>query len=364
MKPLALSLASLAIAAAGWSSAQAATLFLGAYPNSLMVFDESKGEVVQHIPLATGLPTNMRLSDDEKRLYVTTNDHSGIEVVDPAARSVITSFSVNTPTTRYRFTGGTPDPSGKYYYTIVTQIDKKLDHYEVSKQKYAVIDIAKKAVVKTYDMPAEEENGNSYRSLLMVSPDGKYLYRFGEKVVIMDTADFKVVDRIDLEAPDEDGLGSVNLSGVLENVSRPGELVALFNAADPYVHNKVFGIARFNLSTREFTFTPIGPAPETMAGLQVAPDGKTAYTVTSTGGRLGNKRCEFWRFDMATKAVEQKAEFSCRTRYYFGISGDGQKLYIYGAGYQIEVYDAKTLQYEKTWDLHNDTTMAGLITIR
>jgi hypothetical protein len=38
------------------------------------------------------------------------------------------------------------------------------------------------------------------------------------------------------------------------------------------------------------------------------------------------------------------------------MSGDGKKLYIYGAGFEIEVYDAATLKYEKTWDLGNDVT--------
>ena len=51
----------------------------------------------------------------------------------------------------------------------------------------------------------------------------------------------------------------------------------------------------------------------------------------------------------------------CRTRFTLGISADGKKLYIYGAGFEIEVYDAATLKYEKTWDLNND--VAGGIVV-
>ncbi|MET0363956.1 MAG: hypothetical protein ABW169_04825, partial [Sphingobium sp.] len=138
------------------------------------------------------------------------------------------------------------------------------------------------------------------------------------------------------------------------------EFVSLFNAADPYIHNKVFGIARLNLSTREFNFTPVGPAPNSMAGLEVTPDGKEGYTVVTTG-TLGNKRCEFWRFDLASNKVLAKSEFECRSRFQFGMSGDGKKLYIYGASYDIEVYDAKTLAFETKWDLGNDATMAGMV---
>jgi hypothetical protein len=45
------------------------------------------------------------------------------------------------------------------------------------------------------------------------------------------------------------------------------------------------------------------------------------------------------------------------------MSADGTKLYIYGAGFEIQVFDAKTMKYEKTWDLNNDVTGAGLIEI-
>lgn len=347
------------------SAAHGATLVMGAYPSSLLVFDESKGAVVDRIPLQSGLPTSLRLSADKKRIYVTTITHSGIEVIDPATHKVINSFSLNTPTTHYRFNGGVADPTGKYFYTIAERFDKKLDHYEIGKPKYTIIDLEKKEIVKTYDVASEDEEGaRGYRNLMVVSPDGKYLYQFRDKVVILDTKDFKVVDRMELSTPEEAGIGNVNLGGPLESITQPGQVVSLFNASDPYIHNKVFGIARFDLATRQMDFTPIGPSPDTMAGLEVAPDGKTAYTVVSTGGRLGNKRCEFWRFDMATKSVEQKAEFSCKTRFTFGMSGDGRKLYIYGASFQIEVYDAQTLKYEQTWDLENDITGAGMVILR
>ena len=45
------------------------------------------------------------------------------------------------------------------------------------------------------------------------------------------------------------------------------------------------------------------------------------------------------------------------------MSGDSKKLYIYGANFEVEVYDAATLKYEKTWDLNNDITMAGLVIV-
>src|SRR5215831_16952774 len=104
--------------------APAATLFLGAYPDSIIVFDEAKGQIVDRIHLDTGLPTSMRLSQDRKKIYVTTNDHSGVEVIDVDTHKVLNHFVLNTPTKRYRFNGGVPDPQDKLLYAVTTEMNK------------------------------------------------------------------------------------------------------------------------------------------------------------------------------------------------------------------------------------------------
>lgn len=364
MRSLFPKLASFAAVGCLCASLHAKTIFMGAYPSSLLIFDEAKGAIVGRIPLTTGLPTSIRLSMDKKTIYATTNDHSGIEVIDIATRKVTNHFVLNTATKRYRFNGGTPDPAGKVFYTTITEIDKLADHYDIGKPKYAVIDLPGQKILKTYDIAREDENGNGggRGGGFEISKDGKYLYQFRDKVVILDTADFKVVDRIDLAKPDFPGLENVGFGGRLDSLSEPGQHISVFNAVDPYVHNRVFGIAHFDLGTRQVDFRPIGPSPAAMTGLQITPDKKDAYAVVSNG-TLGNKRCEFWHFDMATNAVKERVEFGCRSRFSFGMSGDGRKLYIYGAGFEIEVYDAATLKYEKTWDLNNDITGAGLIEV-
>ncbi len=344
--------------------ASASTLFLGAYPNAILIFDEGKGQVVDRIPLTTGLPTSMRLSNDRKKIYVTTNDHAGVEVIDVATRKVVNHFVLNSATRRYRFNGGAPAPDDSVMYTTTTEINKQADRYEIGKPKYTVIDLAQQKIVKTVDVPGGEEalggGGGRGGGGFEVSPDGKYLYQFGNQIQILNTSDFKVVDTIELSKPDLPGMEQVGFGGLLDSIREPGHRISLFNSSDPIVHNRVFGVARFDLSTRQFDFTPIGPSPAGMTGLHVTPDRKDAYTVVSNG-TLGNKRCEFWHFDLATNRIVQTLEVPCRSRFSFGMSGDGKKLYIYGAGFEIEVYDAATLKYERTWDLNNDTTGAGMI---
>ena len=201
MKQLCLKFAGYLALAGVWATAQGATLFLGGYPSSLLVFDEGKGAVVDKIPLTTGLPVSIRLSNDKKTIYVVTNDHTGIEVVDVATRKVTNHFVLNTSTKQYRFYAGTPDPQGKLFYAVTKEITKFPEHYEVAKPKYTVVDLAQQKIVKTVDIPKEEEaqnQGDYGVAWLEISPDGKLLYQFGQKITILQASDFKVVDHVDL----------------------------------------------------------------------------------------------------------------------------------------------------------------------
>jgi len=363
----------LAIAASA-ALASAGTLYLPAYPNAVIVFDEGKGQIVDRIPLTTGTPMSIRQTPDHKTIYVTTIDHNGIEVIDVATRKVTNHFVLNTPTKQYRMWNGTPDPQGKLFYTITKEIDKFLEHYEVGKPKYTVIDLDQQKIVKTVELPKEDQSANDIdygRAPLELSPDGKYLYQFGNKITILQADDFKVINRIDLSKPNFPGVEMENLrfGGDLDLINEPGEHIAVFMSSDPIVHNHVFGLARFDLSTRKFDFDPIGPVPEGISGIEVTPDRKAAYTVVASGlhgnnsGGSGDKRCEFWAFDLTKNQRTMTAEFPCRPRFSFGISSDGKHLYLYGAGFEIEVWNAATLKLEQTIDLHNDVTMGGIIVV-
>jgi DNA-binding beta-propeller fold protein YncE len=343
-------------------SVYGSTLFFGAYPDQVLVFDDAKGQIDSKIHLTTGLPTSLSISMDKKTIYATTNDHDGIEVIDVTTRKVTSHFVLDTRTTKYRLNGVTPDPTGRYLYCITTEIDKLSDHYEVARPKYTVIDVAAQKIAKTVEIEKEDLAGNTGfygRFGFEVSTDGKYLYQFREKVAILDAPTMKVVERIDLAKPDDPLMRRLGYGDALNNLSRPGFHVSLFNAADPFVHHNVFGIARFDLNSRSVDFTPIGPAVEEMSGLQVTSDMKNAWTMATLGGELGNKRCEFWHFDLTTNKVTNKSEFPCRTNEYsnhFILSSDGRKLYTYGNGYDIDIYDAATLKHVGNWDLNNDVT--------
>src|SRR6202023_1842865 len=182
----------------------------------VLLFYERKAQIVAPIPLETGPPLSIRLAPDHKKIYVTTIDHNGIEVIDVATRKVINHFVLNTPTKQYRFFGGTPDPEGKLFYAVTKEITSFLEHYEVAKPKYTVVDLQQQKIVKTVEIPKEEEpqnQGDYGTGGIEVSPDGKYLYQFGERITILQASDFKVVDHIDLARPESPGIENVHFGG-------------------------------------------------------------------------------------------------------------------------------------------------------
>ncbi|MEI9812616.1 MAG: hypothetical protein WDO18_08025 [Acidobacteriota bacterium] len=168
--------------------ASAGTLFMGGYPNKILVVDDTTGKVVDKIILETGLPTSLRLSFDKKKIYVATNDHAGIEVFDIATRKVTGHWVLNDATHRYRFGGGTVDPQGKFLYGQTTEITKQADRFEVGKAKYTIIDMATGKIAKTFDMPNAGGGGGGGGGRngggMEISPDGKYLYQFGAQITV------------------------------------------------------------------------------------------------------------------------------------------------------------------------------------
>jgi len=328
--------------------------YLGAWPHQVIVFDAAKEKIVDHIELKNDVPRSLVLSPDKKKLYVSTLNDNAIVTIDLATSKVIDSFSLNTPGKNYRLSGLTTDPAGRFLYGVAVTITKQMDHYDVDPPKFAVIDLNEKKIVRWGDFP-KDDTFIGYRVAMKASPDGKYLYLFRENITVFDTATFKVVKKMDLAKPPVSGMENLSISMVEDPNEIPGKMTSVFNSSDPYVHRQIFGIAEVNLSNLTFDFTPVGPATTAMMQLMLTPDRKVGYTV-AINGLHGNRRCEFWAFDMQTKKLINKRDFDGRTRFYFGMSADGTKLFIYGAGYQIEVYDAKTLQLRSDIDTPGDIT--------
>jgi hypothetical protein len=329
-------------------------IFFGTWPHHVVVFDSAQEKIVDNIDLKTDVPRTLILSPDRKKIYASTLNDNAIVTIDVATRKVLSSFSLNQGNQNVRLVGLAPDPTGNYLYAIATIISKKKDHYDVDPAKFVVIDLAAKKITRTAVFPPDEGTFG-FRTTIKLSPDGKVLYLFRENILAFDTTEFKLLKKIDLAKPQVPDMENLSVNLLDDPNELPGKITSVFNAADGIIHRRVFGIGTVDLSNLSFDFTPIAPAPGTMTPLFLTPDRKTGYTVSITGDP-GNRRCEFWAFDIASRKLIRSREFDGRTRFSFGLSADGTKLLIYGAGYQITVYDAATFEERSDVDVPGDMT--------
>jgi hypothetical protein len=336
-------------------------VYLGAWPHQIVVFDAAQEKVVDRINLDTDVVQQLVLSTDKKKLYASTVKDNSMVTIDLATRKVVGTFSLNTGNQNVRLLGLAADPTGKYLYSVGSVVVKKIDHYEIEPTKLMVIDLENRKISRTLDFPKEESLVGFWRIQMKFSPDGKYFYMFLGNVLVFDSNTLQLAKKIDLADPQVPGVANVVFNPVEEDAAEdpneePGKLTNVFMSSDPYVHRTVFGIAKIDLATMSFDFVPVAPATTlSMTPLLLNRDHQIGYTAAINGGP-GNRRCEFWAFDMKTRKLINKREFDGRNRFSLGLSADGEKIFIYGAGYEIDVYDAKTFQLRSNVVLPGDMT--------
>jgi hypothetical protein len=369
----------LSIALAGVMAGQVARagqlMYIGTLDKKLLIIDEDREEIVGEVPLG-GIPRTTALSADRKTLYIFTTQML-VETVDLEARKVTNSFSITDPNTHLRIQGGVPDrinvgsqtrvsglavdPNGRYIYTTMRVVIKDIDQYRVDPPQFAAIDLQDKKIAKAWPFPQDLDQGFGFNATYKVSPDGKLLYVFQEDILVFDLATFKQVDRIALAQPEYPGATPYRLAANDDSFDAPDTVTSVFTSVDDIVHKGTLGLAKINLLTRKVDYFPVGPTLP-MMGFQISPDRKRGYSVMPKIGTGANRLTEWWVWDLQNHDVIKKKEFESRPTFRFSVGGSGKKLYMYGAGSTLEIFDADTLDSRKVIYLNKDTT-TNLITL-
>src|SRR6202162_5507808 len=373
--PILLNVAAIAGMISGQFALGGQLMYIGTLDKKLLVIDEDKEEVVDQLPLE-GIPRTTALSADGKTLYIFTTQML-VETVDLAARKVLSTFSIADPNTHLRLQGSAPDrinvgsntrfsglavdPKGRYIYTTMRVVVKDIDQYRIEPPQFVAIDLQEKKVAKAWPFPQDMDQGFGFNATYKVSPDGKLLYVFQDDIVVFDLATFKQVDTISLAQPEYPGATPYRLAANEDSFDEPDMVTNVFTSVDEIVHKGTLGLAKINLLTRKVDYFPIGPMLP-MMGFQVSPDRKRGYSVMPKIGTGANRSTEWWVWDLQKHDVIKKKEFESRPTFRFSVGGTGKKLYMYGAGSTLEIFDAETLESRKVIYLNKDTT-TNLITL-
>ena len=351
-------------------------MYVGTLDKKLLVIDEVKEEVVGEIPLG-GIPRTTALSADKKKLHIFTTQML-LQTIDLESRKIISSFNLADPRTRLRiqanapdivnagnngarFSGIAVDPNGRYLYTTMRNAVKDIDQYRIDPPQFVAIDLQERKIVKAWPFPKEMNQGFGFNATYKVSADGKRLYVFQEDILVFDLDSFKQIDRIELAQPPYPGASPYRLAASDDPFDAPDTVTSVFTSVDSIVHKGTLGLAKIDLTTRKVDYFPIGPLLP-MNGFQLSPDRKRGYSVMPKIGAGANRATEWWVWDIESHKVIKKKDFDTRPTFRFAVGGDGKKLYLYGAGSTLEVWDAETLESRKLIYLNKDTT-TNLITL-
>jgi hypothetical protein len=348
--------------AAQTKASAAGMAYIGTLDKKLLIYDENKEEVVGEIPLQ-GIPRQTALTRDQSTLVILTADMA-VETVDLKARKMTKHFELADGRSKPRMSRGggglALDPTGRYMYATMRASVRETDYYRMDPPKFVKIDLQTGKIAQSYTFPPEMDQGFGAGASYKVSPDGKSLYVFDEDLLIYDLATFKEVDRIEISQPEYPGASPYRLTLNDDPNATDNVYTSIFTAVDPVVHKGTLGLATLDLNTRKSSFIPIGAALPSL-GFLISPDHKRGYSIMFSGVG-GNRDTEFWSWDLASHKVIKKMPFEARPTLKFGLSGDGKKIYLYGAGSSFEVFDGDTLKSRKLIFLNKDTT-TNLVTL-
>ena len=328
-------------------------IYMAAYDEAIHVIDEGTLEIVDRIPTNIGIPIGLTLSANHERIYVRDAEFEEIEIFDVATRRSIDRFTLSRGSSRVRIWGLEVDPADKFVILNTMRYTKRIDRWEIDEAVLLKYDLEEKAVTDTVPWPDGERGRRGAR--LMFSPDGGYLYFFDRgNILVLETENFTEVDRWDLSRPLEEGLGRFSFGFPTSPHDDTGFHTGLFNFTDPVQNRRMMGIARVNLTERDFDFFTLGPSEP--VSFRLAPGGTKAYGLVQ---RIGNY--EFWTFDLEGRRVESRERFPGRPRMGLEVSSNGELLYIYNAGSTIDVYDADSYEFLRTVTFDADMTSFVMI---
>jgi hypothetical protein len=327
------------------------TIYVGTYAKTILVVDERTMTVRDTIPVSIGIPANFFPTSDRRKLYILEPAAEQVEVIDLATRRQVDRFTLSEPNRRVRIWGLNIDPLERFAVLLVKTYTKKIDRFEVGPPTLLRYDLRQHVVTDTIAWPEGEERESAR---ILFSPDGRYLYFFAEDILIYDAATLKQVDRWQLAAALEEGMGRFNF-GLPEDIyEEPGFYTGLFRVTDPVQNRQLMGVARVNLAAKSVDFYTLGPNQP--VNFRLGPDRRRAWGLRSQTGNY-----EFWTFDLENRRVLGRTSFNGRPRMGMSVSTDGRFLYIHTAGATIDLYDTETFRLARTVDLGADMTRFVLL---
>jgi hypothetical protein len=320
------------------------------WPDLLGRFDPERDEIVERVKLRNGLWYDWRLNAARTHFFVVTGQRMVVEVVDIARRAVVAEHSFMEQGFVTRVDRVLEVPGGKRWYVRVDRVKLSGDHYELEPSEWLDYDVVEKKIHKRMkELPEPIRRG------ARVSPDGTKWHCFGADLVIVDPVTLAEEGRIELSKPLYSGMGALRLSAGDDffDFRDPAAYRFLYTMRDPVKKNRtVYGLVDLDMKERRVARLQEWGRNPGVSGFRVAWNRQVAAAeIGGQGGETdGNRRRRFALFDLTNGKKICEAEHELRPRRWLvAISPDGSKVYIGGAGNDLEVLDARLRPLKQVW---------------
>ena len=265
------------------------TLYIGGRPDRIVIFDEATEKAIGEIKIETGAPYRLTISRGPQALLHHQHRVGNVEIADIALAQIIDTFRLSEGNKKVRIRGFQADPRNRYVILLTKTATKMVDHWEIGPMTILQYDMQEHKVMRTMPWPDGEEREFAG---FKFSPDGKFLYLFGEDIIVFDTDGLQGGRQVGAVAAASRTASAASISASLDDTyEEPGFFTGIFTVQDAVQHRQIMGIARVNLQAEERGLLRAGPAERRQ--LLHGARRELAYGLHEEVGR-----CEFWSFDL------------------------------------------------------------------
>lgn len=321
------------------------------WPDLLGKFDPETDTIVDKIKLKRGLWYNLTNSMFGDRFIVVTGQQAIIEEVDRRQKTTVAEHSFVEKDYIIRIEQVKEVPLNTHWYVRINKVKLVDDHYEKAQSEWLYYNRAEKKIEKRMkELPEQIRRGS------VVSPDGKKWHIFGKDIAVLDPVTMKEEGKIELSKPLYTGMGAlrVDVEDDFFDRKNPDTYRFMYSMSDPVKKNRsLIGMIDVDMKNMKIASMDEWGWNPGVWGLRISHDKK--FAAAQLGGRFGgggdDGKTKLAIYDLTQKAKKVcEAEHTFRPRrWLMGISPDGKKVYVGGAGNDLEVFDDKLQRLKQVW---------------
>jgi DNA-binding beta-propeller fold protein YncE len=241
-----------AVSLGGSAVAQESELYvLGVHPHGIVVFDGTRGEIVQQIQTRGRAPKEFVPSPDGNFVYTTTDGRSKLEIVNLKTKTVDKVFELAPPGYRFTIFGVVLNGKGDRLYVHVKPVRELIDRYVVDPPQVWSVEVASGKTKKIAEVPQGV-------AALALTQNERQLLAWGRDLYYIDLAQGRITDTYRLMNPASPTDGAMNTLALFIQFERSGIFSIPYYTKDPITAKDLMGLVNLDVNTGNVDVMELG----------------------------------------------------------------------------------------------------------